>query len=209
MVGAGRVGCRKIAGVLRCSPSEVRVIDEAPAGELLRAWINEGRVFFEQRKFNASDVAGCTLVFAATANRSVNAGVIAACRTRRVLCNSADDPDSGTFLVPARVDAGMISLALSTGGGSPALSARLRRELETWLGGRYKGLAELMGRLRPLVLALGRDSEQNGKLFRSIVDSPLADALSRRDRAASEALLGELLPLDLHAHITELLHDLA
>ena len=52
-------------------------------------------------------------------------------------------------------------LALSTGGASPALARRWRRELEDWLAPRVR-MARLMGRLRPCVLALSSDSGQNG-----------------------------------------------
>ena len=86
---------------------------------------------------------------------------------------------------------------------------KIREDLETWLGERYTGISELLMRLRPLVLALHHETRQNTTLFRSIVDSPLSEALQRRDRQTCESLLRELLPIELHPYIMELLHDLA
>ena len=92
---------------------------------------------------------------------------------------------------------------------SPALARKIREDLEAWLGERYTGISELLMRLRPLVLALHHETRQNTTLFRSIVDSPLSEALQRRDRQTCESLLRELLPIELHPYIMELLHDLA
>lgn len=213
VVGAGKVGCRKIDALLHGGAYEILVLDTAcPAwGEAWTANLQKamatGRVIFHQRPFVPEDVNGCALVFAATGDRNANASIMAAARERGILCNSADAPRSGDFMTPARVDAGDICLALFTGGESPALSARIRQELAAWLDGRYDALCRLMGRLRPLILALGQDSERNGELFRRLVRSPLAESLARQDREASEQLLRKLLPPELHPHITELLDE--
>lgn len=213
VVGAGQVGCRKIDALLRGGAREIVVVDTAwPAMQEtwtapLQQAMTEGRAVFCQRQFRPQDVNGCALVFAATGDRKVNAAVVAASRERGIPCNSADAPYTGDFMTPARVDAGDICLALCTGGESPALSARIRRELAAWLGERYNGLCRLMGRLRPLVLDLEHDSDRNGELFRRIVQSPLAEHLAQRDREASEKLLRKLLPPELHPHITELLDE--
>lgn len=209
VVGAGSVGCRKIASLLESAPARVHVLDTAPPSEELQALLEDKRVTYEQRAFSPADAAGCTLVFAATSDVAVNAAVASACAARGILCNCADAPAASSFIVPAHIQQGNISVALSTHGGSPALSRKLRREMEAWLGDRFTGLGELLARLRPLVLALQQETRQNTTLFRDLVDSPLADALHRRDRPACEALLKALLPPELHPHIMELLHDLA
>lgn len=209
VVGGGAVGCRKIASLLENNLASVRVLDVAAPSPVLQALLEDERLTYERRSFLPQDVEGCSLVFAATGNPAVNREVAEACAARGILCNCADAPDVGSFIVPAHVEQGSVTLAVSTQGGSPALSRRIRKELEAWLGDRFTGLSELMGRLRPLVLALQQETRQNTSLFRNLVESPLADALQRRDRAACEALLKDLLPPQLHPHIMELLHDLA
>ena len=171
--------------------------------------LEDERVSFTKRSFTPSDVEGCALVFAATSSRQTNDAVARACAERGILCNCADAPKDSSFIVPALVEQGNIAIALSTGGASPALARKIREDLEAWLGERYTGISELLMRLRPLVLALHHETRQNTTLFRSIVDSPLSEALQRRDRQTCESLLRELLPIELHPHIMELLHDLA
>ena len=85
---------------------------------------------------------------------------------------------------------------------------RWKRELELWLVPRAQ-LAKLLGRLRPLALALPAGKGQNTQLFRKLAASPLQDWLARNDHESCRRYLLEELPPDLHAHITELLHDLS
>ena len=205
VVGAGAVGCRKIASLLECPIERLHVIDLAEPDTNLQVLLEDKRVSFTKRPFTPSDVEGCALVFAATSNRQTNDAVARAC----TLCNCADAPKDSSFIVPALVEQGNIAIALSTGGASPALARKIREDLEAWLGERYTGISELLMRLRPLVLALHHETRQNTTLFRSIVDSPLSEALQRRDRQTCESLLRELLPIELHPYIMELLHDLA
>lgn len=206
VVGAGEVGCRKLRDLLASDVARVLVLEPAPSAEAL-ALCADPRVDLKERNFDAADMDGATLVFAATGNPVVNAAVTTACAERRILCNSVDSPESGGFIVPARVAAGRVLVTVSTQGGSPALSKRLRADLETFVQP-YAALGELLARLRPFVLAMNEPCGQNAALFRSIAGSELCAALARKDRLRCEALLCERLPASLHDVIAELLHEL-
>lgn len=206
VVGAGAVGRRKAASLLACSPRAVIVVDPGltPAVERELAALGPARCL--ARGFAPEDLDGKALVFAAAGNQEVNSLVAELCRKRGIFCNIADAPDKSDFFVPAHVESHGITLAVSTGGHSPALARRLRAELEAWLGTRYAGLITVLSRLRPLVLALELPTEKNSEIFRSLVYSPLAELLETGQRAAAETLLAERLPKPLHARMGELLH---
>lgn len=210
VVGAGRVGRRKLAGLLEADPAEVLVLDPGePAAEALALFAHPA-VRYERRAFDAADAAGRRLVFAATPVRDVNALVTACCREQGILCSVADAPDEGDFIVPARVDGGPLTLAVSTGGASPALARVLREDLEKWLGRRYVRLVRLLDRLRPAVLALHLGSDADAELFRALLSmrERLAEALNASDSNRADALLREVLPPALHPILAELLHEL-
>ena len=206
VIGAGSVGRRKIASVLPCSPRAVTVVDPGLSPADMRELAASGPVRCHARPFVPDDLAGKSLVFAAAGNREVNSLAARLCRERNIFCNIADAPAKSDFFVPAHFTRDGITLALSTGGHSPALARRLRAELEAWMGTRYAGLCIVLGRLRPLVLELGLPTEENSRLFRDLVQSPLAELLEARQRAAAEALLMERLPKPLHARMGDLLH---
>ncbi|WP_300882852.1 bifunctional precorrin-2 dehydrogenase/sirohydrochlorin ferrochelatase [uncultured Desulfovibrio sp.] len=193
VAGLGDVGRRKLAGLLACGPASVLVLDTRRAEQLSDA---------------PADVRDRTLVFAATGNAGENARIAALCREAGILCNCASAPDLGAFSVPAVARRDGLAAALSTGGASPALARRWRHELEHWLAPRAR-MVRLMGRLRPLVLALHAETGQNTRLFRALAASPLQNWLAEGDlESCRRWLLAELPPV-LHVHIAELLDDLA
>ena len=84
-------------------------------------------------------------------------------------------------------------ITVSTSGKSPALSRRIRKELETIFGPEYAECLHLMGKIREQLLASGHDPDTHKKLFRSLLDRGIIQMLKNRDRDASDILLGELL----------------
>lgn len=206
VVGSGAVGQRKIASLAPALPRSITAVDPLLDARALSGLCPNVEFICRARPFAPTDIDGKSLVFAATSNRATNADVEALCRKRGILCNSADAPLAGSFIVPAHFTDGELTVALSTGGKSPALARKLRRELEEWLGTRYTPLLALMGRLRPLLLQLHLPTEDNSALFRALVESPLAGHLEIRDYASAEALLRRLLPEALHSRLGDLLH---
>lgn len=212
VVGAGRVGCRKISSLTECSPLEVLVLDIRPPRLEAQTILAHPTVRFERRGFQPEDISGRTLVFAATGSREVNSFIAACCRAGGIACNVADAGLESSFLVPALVQNGPLMLAISTGGGSPALAKALKPELEQWLNQQYSCFALLLEKLRPHVLALGLSSDADAEIFRALcapaLRRSLSAALGSRDNELSEALLRDVLPQSLHPLVAELLHEL-
>ncbi len=217
IAGAGPVGLRKLESLLPCGAAEILLCDPARGlGDFSfadKALILSPGVVYEQRAASLDDLEGRALVFACTGDRAVNAALAGRCRELGLPCNVADSLDESAFIVPAHFTEGGLSVALSSAGGSPALSRRIRQDLQAWLAGRYTALALLLARLRPLVLGLGKGTEWNTELFRKLVNSGLneclgADLLPEQRLEKAQDLLKELLPAELHYAIGELLHDL-
>lgn len=206
VAGAGAVGRRKIAALRDAGAAEVLVLDPGLSDEGARelAFMPGVRVF--RRVLESEDTAGCALVFAATGDKAENDRIAAVCAAANIFCNKADDPEGSTFHVPAHTRCGSLAAAFSTGGQSPALAARIRKDAESWLEQNYGPLCVFMGRLRPLVLE--DDSSRNGDMFRALVDSGLGNALSGKNGDAARAIARELLPEPLHCRIEELLYGL-
>lgn len=209
LIGLGGVGRRKLSTLLEAGPDEILVLDPSTPSEEAAALLARPEVRFEQRSFSEADIFGQFLVIAATPDHDVNARVASLCREQRVLCNVVDAPDKGDFIVPAQVSCGDLNVSVSTSGHSPALARRIKHDLQEYLGLRYEPLLVVMGRLRPLVLELGRPTAANTEIFRALVDSPLAEALQSRDTGQAKDILRSLLPEPLHSALDEVLHGLA
>lgn len=208
VIGAGEVGVRKIGTLLRCGAGTVRIIDTAEAGPELRELLKDSRAVFERREFRDGDLDGVFVVIASTSDEALNWRISNLCRQQGILCNIVDQPEKCSFIVPAMVTQGDLTLAISTGGQSPALAKRLRKDLSEFFGAEYGQFLLVMGRLRPLMLDLGLDTGENTAVFRAVVESGLLEALGARDAARCEAILRQTLPEALKARIPELLHGL-
>ena len=208
VVGGGEVGLRKVQGLLPCSPAAVTVVDPAEPGPGLAALLaSHGNLTYERRPFAEADTHGAQLVFACTSSREVNALVGVACRRRGVLCNMADDPEAGSFALPASITRGDLTITVSTGGASPALSRVIRRDLEARYGEEYAALTRLLAGIRAAQLELGRPSDENREVFRALAASPLASMIKDKDRDGCLGLLRSALPAPLHPRIGEWCDD--
>jgi siroheme synthase-like protein len=124
VVGAGKIALRKTRALLEAG---ARVTVVAPEWE---ADFESLPVRVVPRRFRASDLIGCVLVFAATDDRLTNHRIGIAAKGKGVFANIADSAEECDFVVPARVQYGGVHIAISTGGQSPRVSAELRRKLD-------------------------------------------------------------------------------
>ena len=197
VVGAGQVGRRKIATLAECGAEEILVIDLAPA-EACAELLSHPAVVFACRPYETTDLDGRFLVIASTDDEALNWRISRECAERGIPCNIVDQPEKCSFIVPALFTQGDLTVAISTGGSSPALARKIRQGLGEFLGSEYGALLILMSRLRPMVLGLGLGSPANSTLFRELVNSPLLEALEQADAARAETILRDILPATLH-----------
>ena len=154
MIGGGVIAERRV-DALATAGAHVIVISPrlTPA---LAALAAEGRIEHEARGYREGDLAGADLAFVATDTGEVNAAVAREARERQIWVNAADDPARCTFILPALVRRGDLTVAVATGGSSPALTRAIREELEAYLTDDYATLAAIAAEARKEVRASGR-----------------------------------------------------
>jgi precorrin-2 dehydrogenase / sirohydrochlorin ferrochelatase len=125
VIGAGKVGMRKIRGLLDAG-ARVTVVSPGAAGDLAgTTWI--------QREYQRGDLAGAFLAYAATEVRPVNLAVTEEARELGIPVNVADAPDDCGFIVPARLQIDDLQIAVSTGGTKPGRAAAIRDKIREFL----------------------------------------------------------------------------
>jgi siroheme synthase-like protein len=123
LVGGGRVAESKLRQLLAAG-ARVRVV--APS---IAASIREAEVAIVERGFEPSDLDGVWLVVAA-ATPEVNRAVAEAAEPRRIFVNAVDDPANATAFLSGVVRRDGVTMAISTSGNAPALTALLRESLD-------------------------------------------------------------------------------
>lgn len=168
VVGAGLVGQSKILSLLEAA-AVVRAVGPR-ATPLVRNWARAGRISWAAKEFDPADLDGVFLVIVATSSPETNDWVFWEARRRGVLCNVVDDPERCDFYYPAVVRRGHLQIAISTGGTSPALARRLRRQLEKQFGPEYEAWLERLGETRQKLLKQDMDPDRRRRLLRRLAN---------------------------------------
>ncbi len=201
VVGGGAVGERKVQD-LRLAGAWVTVVSLSLT-PVLAELAAAGQIRYLHEDFSPDQLPGMVLVLAATDDPQVNARVSAAAKAQSIWVNVADDPEFCTFIVPAQVKRGDLTLAISTGGASPALARKLRRELQQRFGPEYGPYLALLQGVRTRLLTELRGRPENAALFHQLVASPLLEAVAQGDRARVVAVLREILGDALSPQVLE------
>ncbi len=127
LVGGGNIARRKAEALFEAG-ARLTVVAPHIAAELA-----EQAAECRLRGYRSSDIVGHRLVMTATDDPEVNAQVGRDATAVGVWVNSADDPANCSFILPAVARDGAVTVAVSTGGASPALASHLRREAQQWI----------------------------------------------------------------------------
>ena len=194
VVGGGEVGARKVKTLLSCGASVALVSPEVE--ESLGEKIREGVVDLVGNHYEEKHLEGCFLVIAATDDVELNSRIAEDAERRGLLCNVVDYPQEGNFILPALIQRGALTLAISTSGKSPALARQIREDLELRFGTEYADFLEIMGAVRRRLLRESQDSRANKEKFDRLVQSDLLELVRRRDFAAVDSILQKVLGSD-------------
>jgi precorrin-2 dehydrogenase/sirohydrochlorin ferrochelatase len=191
VVGGGGVAARKVGGLLEAD-ARVTVISPILTPEL-ETLAEARRIAVIGRPYRQGDLAGAFLVIAAANDPDVNQAVWQEAEQRGCLVNVVDDPAHCNCITPAIVRRGDVTLAISTGGASPALARRLREQLEAQVGPEYGELARLLAELRPELRArYGEEKARQEAAFR-LVDSDLLSIIKKKGMDEARLRAWELL----------------
>jgi uroporphyrin-III C-methyltransferase/precorrin-2 dehydrogenase/sirohydrochlorin ferrochelatase len=139
LVGGGPVAAAKLQQLLAAA-AEVHVVAPEIVPEIERTAASCG-VLIERRPFVPSDLDHVWLVVAA-ATADVNREVASAAETRRVFVNAVDDPANASAFLSGVIRREGVTIAISTSGDAPGLTALIRqgldellprRDLATWM----------------------------------------------------------------------------
>ena len=146
VIGGGTIAERKVHGLLAVEAAVTVISPQLTA--LLADWSRHGAIQHIARSYQEGDIRGYHLVFVATDDGTVNATVAREGRRREIWVNAADDPAYCDFILPAVVQRGALSVAVATGGTSPALTRAIREELQEYFTEDYGLLAAVAAEAR-------------------------------------------------------------
>jgi precorrin-2 dehydrogenase/sirohydrochlorin ferrochelatase len=150
-----------------------------------------GSIVHLEREYRQGDLSGFALAFVATNDHDLNKIVAAEGKRAGVLVNAVDDPDNCDFVMPSIIRRGNLTLAISTGGGSPAAARRVREDMEAFLTEDYALLLDLATEVRRELRE--RDVTIDAETWNRALDEELRSLLASGQRnQAKDRLLAAL-----------------
>ncbi|MDR2405150.1 MAG: bifunctional precorrin-2 dehydrogenase/sirohydrochlorin ferrochelatase [Deltaproteobacteria bacterium] len=199
LVGAGAVGGRKLSYLL-ATGVDLSVVEPRPEPWLLELE-RSGKLAIHE-SFSESLLDKSPLVF--IASPEVEESMVSAIKERGLWLNVAGEPALGNFTLPALVEDGDFRLTVSTGGASPALSAKVAAHLREEFKG-YGELCRILKLLREKILTSNLEAMVRRRIFLSLAteSDTLAGFLREGKREEALKLLNQLIaPLKLPEDIS-------
>ena len=153
VIGGGAVAERKIATLLEAGA--IPTIVSPAITDTIARWAKDRAVELIARHYESSDLTDYEIAFVATDDGEVNAQVFSDGRRLGVWINASDDPAHCDFILPSVLRRGDLTVAVSSGGTSPALSRTIREELELYFTEEYELLVKLAAQARAELQARG------------------------------------------------------
>ena len=132
LIGGGKVAERKAISLLRAGADVVVISPTLSSG--LRTVKEKGRITHIPRPYEDGDIRSAFLIIAATDSEETNSQIAADAKKLDKLLNVVDTPSLCSFIVPSVLSRGLLTIAISTGGASPALAKEIRKELQRLYG---------------------------------------------------------------------------
>jgi len=152
VVGGGGVAERKIITLIEAGARVTVVSPEITP--LLARLKKKGRYRHIKARYNRRHVLGMRLVIGSTGDPRVNAQIYHDAEKKGIPVNIVDQPHLCRFIVPAVSRLRDITIAISTGGAAPGVTAMMRKELEHRILKPFAPLVDALRKIRPDLKAL-------------------------------------------------------
>lgn len=187
VVGGGRVAERKARSLLSASATVRLISPRITRG--ISGLCRPGKIEVLTREYREGDLAGASLVFAATNRDEVNRMVREECVRRGIPLNVADRPELCDFIVPSTVRRKPVIVAISTSGLLPMLSKRLRTEIIEKLTTDYVRYAKTVGAFRKFLLQHVKDSRRRREIMKRIGEVTVSEIAGMTFKEMKERFL--------------------
>ena len=203
IAGGGKVAYRKVCDLLPFGPC-IRVISKEFNAELEAlgkdASRTQGRLQLNRRLFSMEDIKDADFVIAALSDEALNSQISAYCKENRIPVNVVDVKDKCSFIFPAMIKRGPVTVAVSSGGASPVFTRLLKERIKQVLPKQTEGIADQLGSLRQEIFSLFPDSSKK----RAAVFTELAELALDQEKTLKEDQIRQII---LKYKINEELYD--
>ena len=168
VVGYGRIAKRKLKAISEFT-SNIKIITKDLAEEELGKGIE-----IVNKCFDEKDLEGMDFVITATGSREQDEAIVAACKSRGIPVNAADDREECDFFLPGIIKRGDLVVSVSTSGKSPAYSRHLREQIEDVIPDNIEKVLDILGELRKTLPSKVEPQVERSKIYNYVMSKLLS-----------------------------------
>ncbi|UMZ73203.1 precorrin-2 dehydrogenase/sirohydrochlorin ferrochelatase family protein [Natranaerofaba carboxydovora] len=172
VIGGGKVAIRKVKTLLN-SFAKVKVISPSICSEMAEMLNHNSKKQFHwlQKKYEKNDLSGAFMVFACTDDSSINKTISRDARSKGLIVNCVNPPEESNFIVPASINNGDLTISVSTGGASPALSKKLKEKIQQEFVSGWDKYIELLKYCRQEIKNQVNDENKRKDIYYEILEN--------------------------------------
>lgn len=171
IIGGGKVSYRKCMNFLGFN-KKVTVISQEFIEEFIEI---ADKVKLIKDSYKEKYIIDSDIVIASTNNKDVNKEIGLYCRNHGKLVNVVDNLKLSNFTIPSYIKRGDLLLSISTGGKSPSLSAKIRKDLEKTYDESYEEYINLLGEARINIINNTEDINERRNRLKKLLDFTLEE----------------------------------
>ena len=168
VVGGGKVAQRKIKFLLEKGASVTAISPEITS--VLDKLRRDGKISHSPVTYLSSHLKDAFLVIAATDDRTINSRIAKDANKLGILVNVVDSPTESSFILPAILSRGDLTIAVSTAGKSPALARKIKEDLALIYSGEYGDVVDIVAKAREKIKRKYPSSEKRTQIWREIME---------------------------------------
>lgn len=144
VIGGGTVAYRKITALLEFD-AKITVIAPKVCRKVEAL---KDRIRLILREYRETDLEHAFMVIVATNDTLLNSTIAKACMDRKILMNAVDELENCSFLFPAYIKQGDITVGVTTSGSSPLLAGYIKKILREAIPDYFEEFVRILGQYR-------------------------------------------------------------
>ncbi|EGT2201440.1 precorrin-2 dehydrogenase [Clostridioides difficile] len=171
IIGGGEVAYRKCKNFLNFN-KRVTIVSKQLLNKFydLKEYIN-----IIEDDYKEVYIEKASIVIAATNNKVLNMEIGLYCREEHKLVNVVDNVEISNFTVPSYIKRGDLLISVSTGGKSPSLSSKIKKEIEEIYTEDYEEYLNVLGDIRKKVIKKYEDKSKRKDVLNMLITLDLEE----------------------------------
>lgn len=198
VIGQYRVLEFKMEKMIEAGAKIIYLSDSLP--EPLEKHVKSGRVIFYKEEYNIKYLKNIWLVVVGSNDMDLKLKIEKDAENKNIFCNFVDEAPISSFISPSVISKGILTIAISTKGRSPALNKVIKKKIDDTIGYEYVDFIDLLGEVRQKVLDNIPTQKQRGELLDTIAQNPeILNLIKKNNQAQAEQVVHEMIEKEINS----------